>query len=579
MSSRFQSRAHLSTRLLVYYALAYLVLIGLMALIVDRSVRSALLSEVDDNLVTSARLATESLPDDEETYQEWASATFQASGYRTTLIDLEGVVLADSHSDPAVMENHAGRPEVQTALAGTIGRSNRVSASTGFDQRYVALPPQDGLVVRTSVPTRVIEDELGTVRLYVFATAGLLGLAGIGVVAWLARRLADPITELTGQARAIAEGDTDVTPRRSRVWELDELGTALSTMADNVGERLSDAERTTATLEVVLGALSQGTILFDQDDRVVYANASARSILGVVPDHLSGLAPLQFQEVVREARESREQRTRVLDHGSPERRLRGVATPFSGEERVLLLVEDITERDRTDAIRRDFVANASHELKTPVATIIASSEALQMALERGDESASGFAARIEASARQLDRLVGDLLDLSRLEKERPELAPVRVDHLVRDEVERIRGEADGKGISLDLATRPVTAMVSPRDVAIATRNLLDNAIRYTGEGGTVSVAVAGDESHAVISVTDSGEGIPKRDVERVFERFYRVDSARSRGTGGTGLGLSIVKHVAESHGGSVSVESELGAGSTFTIRLPADGEGETPRDN
>ncbi len=178
-----------------------------------------------------------------------------------------------------------------------------------------------------------------------------LGLAGIGVVAWLAKRLADPITELTGQARAIADGDTDVAPRRSRVWEFDELGTALSTMADKVGERLSHAEQTTATLEVVLGALSQGTILFDNDDRVVYANAPARSMLGVVPDHLSGMAPLQFQEAVREARETQEPRTRVLDHGSPTRRLRGVATPFAGEDRILLLVEDITERDRTDAMR------------------------------------------------------------------------------------------------------------------------------------------------------------------------------------------------------------------------------------
>ncbi|MFP4554381.1 MAG: sensor histidine kinase [Actinomycetota bacterium] len=579
MSSRFRGRANLSTRLLVYYALAYLVLIGLMALIIDRSVRAALLSEVDDNLVTSARLATESIPDDERAYQEWASATFQASGYRTTLIDPDGVVLADSHSDPAVMENHAGRPEVQSALGGSIGMSSRVSESTGFDQRYVALPPQDGLVVRTSVPTRIIQDELGTVRFYVFVTAGLLGLVGVGVVWWLARRLAEPITELTDQARAVAEGDTGVAPRRSRVWELDELGLAISTMAGRVGERLSDAERTTATLEVVLGALSQGTILFDGDDRVVYANDSARSMLGVVPDHLSGLAPLQFQEVVREARETHEHETRVLDHGSPARRLRGVATPFAGEERVLLLVEDITEKDRTDAIRRDFVANASHELKTPVSTIIASSEALRIALERGDESASGFAARIEGSARQLDRLVGDLLDLSRLERDRPELAPVRVDNLVRDEVERMRGEADSKEISLDLATRAVTAMVSQRDVAIATRNLLDNAIRYTPEGGSVVVAVARDDGHALISVTDTGEGIPTRDVERVFERFYRVDSARSRATGGTGLGLSIVKHVAESHGGSVSVESELGAGSTFTIRLPADEEGEVPGGN
>lgn len=579
MSSRLRSRTNLSTRFLVSYALAYLVLIGMMALIVDRSVRSALLSEVDDNLVTGASLAFESLPEGEGAHQDWAEAMFQASGYRTTLIDVDGVVLADSHSNPAAMENHGGRPEVRDALAGMVGTANRVSASTGFDQRYAALPPQDGLIVRTSVPTRVIDDELGTVRFYVFVTAGALGLIGVGVVAWLARRLAGPITELTDQARAVAEGDTGVSPRRSKVWEVDELGLAISTMADRVGERLSDAEQTTATLEVVLGALSQGTVLFDRDDHVVYANASARSILGAVPGQLSGLAPLQLQDAVREARAAGEQQTRVLDHGSPTRRLRGVATSFAGDDRVLLLVEDVTERDRTDAIRRDFVANASHELKTPVSTIVASSEALQIALERGDGSASGFATRIEGSARQLDRLVGDLLDLSRLERDRPELAPVRVDHLVREEVGRIRDQAEGKGITLELIMEAVTAMVSPRDVAIGTRNILDNAVRYTPEGGSVSVSVSGDGHDAVIAVSDTGEGIPTRDTERVFERFYRVDSARSRATGGTGLGLSIVKHVAESHGGTVSVESELGVGSTFTIRLPADREGEAPAGN
>jgi two-component system sensor histidine kinase SenX3 len=250
-----------------------------------------------------------------------------------------------------------------------------------------------------------------------------------------------------------------------------------------------------------------------------------------------------------------------------------VATPFTGDDRVLLLVVDITERERTDTIRRDFVANASHELKTPVSTIIASAEALQIAVERGDPSASGFADRIEGSARQLDRLVGDLLDLSRLEKDKPELAPVRLDQLVRDEVERMRKEAEIRSIDVDLATEVVTAMVNHRDVAIAVRNVLDNAVRYTSEGGSIRVDVARDDDTATVSVTDTGEGIPTRDIDRVFERFYRVDSARSRATGGTGLGLSIVRHVAESHGGSVAVESELGVGSTFTMRVPVDGKG------
>ncbi|HUG07565.1 MAG TPA: ATP-binding protein [Acidimicrobiia bacterium] len=570
MSSRPTTR--LSSRFLIYYAAAYLFLIGLMWLAADRTTRANLIDDVDEDLLVAARLAADGIPGDPDDYQMWAGDVFDVTGMRATLIDVDGVVLADSHSDPTSMENHLGRPEVDSALRGEIGEDQRVSGSTDIEQRYVAIL-DDELVVRTSLSAQVIDDRLGAVRSSILIAAAALGLVGVALVAFLARRLTGPISELTDQALAISEGDIDIMPHRSKVWELDQLGLALSTLASRVGSRLSDAEQTTATLEVVLGALSQGTILFDGSDRVVYANPSAYAILGSVPDELSGLAPFQFQTAVLTARHRRDQETRLVDHGSPTRRLRAVATPFVGDDRVLLAVVDITERERIDSIRRDFVANASHELKTPVSTIIASSEALRMALERGDESAVGFAARIEGSARQLDRLVADLLDLSRLEKEHPEVGPVRIDHLVGEEMQRVRSEADSQGLVLELLTQDVTAMVNQRDLAIAFRNLLDNAIRYTPEGGSVSVKVAGVGDEAVISVTDTGEGIPTRDIERVFERFYRVDAARSRSTGGTGLGLSIVKHVAESHGGSVSVESQLGAGSTFTIRIPLDERG------
>lgn len=579
MSSRQSHRTRLSSRFVAYYAITYLVMIGMMGFIVDRTARSALLRDVDEDLAVAARLATQSLPEDAADYQEWAQDVFTAGGFRVTLIDTGGRVLADSHSDPSVMENHLQRPEVQTALSGDVGEAQRTSDSTGFEQRYVALPPQDDLIVRTSVATRIIDDELGTARGSIILAAMGLGLLGVGLMAFLGQRLARPITELTSQARAVAGGDTEVMPRRSRIAELDQLGLAISTMANRIGARLSDAEEATATLGVVLEALPQGTILVDGSDQIVYVNPAARSILGTIPDTLSALAPLQFQDAVRQARLEAQNQTRLVDHGSPTRRLRVVATPFAGDDRVLLLVVDITERERTDAIRRDFVANASHELKTPVSTIIASSEALQIALDRGDESAFGFASRIEGSARQLDRLVTDLLDLSRLEREKPEMSPVRLDHLVRDEIERIRGEAEGKELDLEMNLTELTVMANHRDLAIAVRNVLDNAIRYTPEGGSISVGVGADETDGFVSVTDTGEGIPTRDVERVFERFYRVDSARSRATGGTGLGLSIVKHVAESHRGSVSLSSELGVGSTFTIRLPLGERSETSTDN
>jgi signal transduction histidine kinase len=406
-----------------------------------------------------------------------------------------------------------------------------------------------------------------SIRAIITRVALVGSLVALGALALMSRRLARRLGELADQAYSIAGGDLDVSPSRSSVTELDRLGLALSEIARNLGGRVTDAEQAAAMLEVVLGAIPQGIILFD-GDRVIYANPAAGQILGAVLDTLAGLTPLQLQSAVREARGGEQPVSRVVDHGSPARRLRGTATPFVGNHRVMLMVADITESERTDTIRRDFAANASHELKTPVATIIAASEALQIGLSRGDPSAEGFASQVESSARQLDRLVADLLDLSRLEKETPELASVRFDQVVAEELERVEDRVGDNHLTMVANLDEAIVMANGRDLGIAVHNLLDNAIRHTPRGGQVKVDLETSSGRAVLTVADTGEGIPNRDLERVFERFYRVDSARSRGTGGTGLGLAIVRHVAESNGGEVSVQSELGRGSSFTVWLP-----------
>jgi two-component system phosphate regulon sensor histidine kinase PhoR len=393
------------------------------------------------------------------------------------------------------------------------------------------------------------------------------GIVGLVVVGLLARSTAAPIAALTEHTLELTQGESGRVPR-SQVRELDQLGLAISKLEAGQRERVVQAEHATATLEMVLGALRQGTVLFSEADEVVYANPSAQELLGAVPATLAGLAPFPFQNAVRECRETQRPVERAVEHGKPVRRLRAVATPFSTDNRILLVVVDVTDLDRVASIRRDFVANASHELKTPVSAIIASSEALQIAVVRHDDSSLGFAQQIERSARQLDRLVGDLLDLSRLERDQPELEPLSLDLLVREELERLRPVAEEKAIELSMELAPTQIAGSRRDIAIAVRNLLDNAIRYTGVGGSVGAVLRTVNGEVVLRISDTGEGIPTRDLARVFERFYRVDAARSRSTGGTGLGLAIVKHVVESHGGSVDVESELGRGSVFTVRLP-----------
>jgi two-component system, OmpR family, phosphate regulon sensor histidine kinase PhoR len=567
MSSRSTGRTPLALRF-VWYGLIFLGLVALTGWFLTRSVESAFTEGQLNRVESTANIAAVGMPSDQADLDAWVEESSEVGGYRFTVIDADGVVLADSHADAATMENHADRPEVAVALAGGTGRDVRPSDTTGFEQLYVAVPAEEGGVLRLSASTGDIATETSPYRRSVIFASIIIGLLGLLLALWLARRLAQPINQLANETRALADEGGDHRVSRSSVQEIDELAIAITELDANTRARIADAERSSSTLEVVLEALPQGTVLLDEKDSVVYANPSAQTLLGAIPATLAGLVPFSFQDLVQAARDSEEQTTTIAEHGKPPRVLRGIATPFAGDGRVLLVAVDITERERAASVRRDFVANASHELKTPVSAIIASSEALQMAVQRGDASAVDFARQIEGSATQLDRLVADLLDLSRLERDEPELEPLSLGHLVREEVERVRHDAEERGIEVGVDLADVKVAGSRRDLAIAVRNLLDNAVRYTPIGGKIGAELEAVGDEAVLRVSDTGEGIPTRDVERVFERFYRVDNARSRATGGTGLGLAIVKHVVEGHRGSVMVESELGAGSVFTVRLP-----------
>jgi two-component system sensor histidine kinase SenX3 len=328
-----------------------------------------------------------------------------------------------------------------------------------------------------------------------------------------------------------------------------------------------EARQAQELLDQALSAVGQGVVLIGRDDRISYANPAARELIRV-SDDLRTLIPHSAQRLVGEARERGEAVHADLQHGNPVRSLRAMATPLPDDRRVLLAVTDLTETRRVEAARRDFVAAASHELKTPVAAILASSEALQLALGRDPGSTSRFADQIARSAAQMARLVSDLLDLSRLEAGLGTPEPLRLEEIVAEEVGRIRSRAEASGVQLAAHLVPVPMSGERADLALAVRNLLDNAIRHTPRGGTVEVHMSALDGEVIVEVSDTGEGIPQRELPRVFERFYRVDAARARTTGGTGLGLAIVKHVVERHGGSVSVQSEFGAGSRFRLRLP-----------
>jgi signal transduction histidine kinase len=291
--------------------------------------------------------------------------------------------------------------------------------------------------------------------------------------------------------------------------------------------------------------------------------------MGNRPASTAQLFPPSLRQTVERTAAESTPASALVEVGEPVRVLRVVVTPAGDDGSVLVVVRDVTEARRIDAIRRDFVANASHELKTPAASIQAAAETLRQAATDDPDAVAHFSAQIERQAVRLSRIVADLLDLSRLESgsELSERVPLHA--LVREEAQRAHDQAWETGLSLDVrAEGDVWVDGAARDLSLLIRNLIDNAIRYTRPGGSVTVRVTSDGDDAVLTVSDTGIGIPAKDLPRVFERFYRVDRARSRETGGTGLGLSIVKHVAENHGGTVDVRSELGRGTTLTVRLP-----------
>jgi two-component system phosphate regulon sensor histidine kinase PhoR len=423
-------------------------------------------------------------------------------------------------------------------------------------------------VVRVALPLSIVQDRLGTVRAIVLggtAAAAIVGMMGVWLVG---RSLTRPVREMTGRVSRMAGGDLGVRVPADGTAELDVLGATLNRMADDLERRMEEIGRDRQQREAVLSAMEEGVLLVGADDSLGYANPAAARLLGGVPRTLRALTPPAVRGLVEETRSDGRAREREVETGFPTRVLQASTVALRDPGEVLVVLRDVTAPRRVEAMRRDFVADASHELKTPAAAIQAAAETVERAVGEDPGSAARFAAQLRRDATRLSRIVSDLLDLSRLEAERPNLSPVRLDRVVADEADRLTSAAAGSGVRIEPAVEPVTVRGARGDLALLVRNLLENAVRYSPEGGRVDVRLAERDGRAVLEVDDTGIGIPTRDLPRIFERFYRVDRARSRETGGTGLGLSIARHIAERHGGRIEAESELGRGSTFRVTLP-----------
>lgn len=439
--------------------------------------------------------------------------------------------------------------------------------------------PQQSLIRRLIVTLAVVAGVSVVLGAMLNATlgirpwpAGLIsGALGLGAYGLFLLRLRGALVGLGQAAEDLLGRDPEPEPGPTGIEEVDRLADSLREAGRHFRDTEDALRRERALLEVVLEALPGGILLVEADDQVAYSNSACRQMLGTVGDPSGRLALRQIRRLVTRARDSDQFYEEILQRGYPERTLAARAFTIDAEGRALVIVLDLTESRRVETMRRDFVTDASHELKTPVASVLASAEALQMALEHDPASSRMFSDRILSSALRLSRLISDLLDLSRLEAQEPVPDDFDLEEVVISEVEQYVRSARRKDIAFSVQTTAAAVKGSSAELGLAIRNLCDNALRYTEEGGRISVTLDRRNGEAALTVTDTGVGIPGRDLGRIFERFYRVDVARSRGTGGTGLGLAIVKHVAERHGGKVMVESLLGEGSTFVLRIPLAG--------
>jgi len=509
---------------------------------------------------------------------------------RVTIIAPDGRVMADSAvsgRELLTLENHRGRPEVRDALSSPPGSSVRHSTTLGDDLLYTAVPVRsEGRLVgvaRVAVATAGIDEQVqdlrGTVALALVAALAIAVALAVGLSASLSRAL----REVMDTARQFAAGNLAARSRVARGDEIGELAGLLNRSADQLQQRITEIARDRARTDAILSSMEDGVLAVDHRGMVVLANDTLRRILA-----LRDPEGRHYVEVMRE-REVGELLVDVLQRGERRsseveiRRLRRVyslsGAPFPGAEGMphgaVLTFHDMTERRRVDHVRRDFVANASHELRTPLTSIRGFVEALEDGALQDAVVAERFLGKIRTHADRMAALVQDLLELSRLESgERPPAwQDVLPSEVAEDVVASLSGSASARGITLLREDRGAPAVASDPDrLRGILENLVDNAVKYTPRGGRVEVVTSpGPDGGARIEVRDDGPGIASEHLPRIFERFYRVDKARSREMGGTGLGLSIVKHLAEGMGASVSVESELGRGTRFTVNVPRNG--------
>jgi len=583
-------------RLFFSYCWLPLLILLLLGLFGMRQVRQLYLRQVRDDLRSQAMLCGNRVAPlvaqgatEEEEIDRLCKELGRATGTRFTIVAPDGRVLGDSLESPSQMDNHRHRPEIEQAFQGRLGEATRYSYTTREDRLYVAvgLTGAEGevqAVVRASLPVTLLAEVLRAFRtqlLIVFAV-------GVGVHALItlaiSRRLSRPLEEIRRGAERFAAGELKHRLRLSDDTEIGALAAALNHMAEQLEERMRTVLLQQNELEAILASMEEGVLAIDNQGRILSLNKACAEMLGDSPNNLQGrsifevVRKAELLQFIESALSGGDVAAEELHLSGPEdrwlsARSRVLHDPPRGRIGLLIVLYDVTRLHRLEEIRRDFVANVSHELRTPLTAIKGFLETMLDGAWDEREKARRFLQIMLRQVNRLDALVSDLLLLSRIEKGAEEQTIEMSREMIRDvlaaAVETCQHKAAEKGMRIDLSCpENLSTEINAPLLEQAIINLLDNAIKFGNPDSAIKLRAEVEEADLLISVEDEGCGIEARHLPRIFERFYRVDKARSRELGGTGLGLAIVKHVALVHRGSVSVESKVGVGSKFSLRLP-----------
>lgn len=530
--------------------------------------------------------------------EDQCRAAGRPSATRITVINPEGKVVCDSIRDSESMDNHRQRPEIVIALTGEVGTSQRYSATTNQQMLYAAVPIfSDNRIagaLRTSIPRTSVDKNLRNFFWRIAMGLLVVLLLAIGVALLATRRISRPLEEMTAGALRYTGGDFSRKITASGSEEVTSLAQAMNRMAAELNERLHTAVSQRNELETVLACMIEGVITVNSEEKVLYLNEAATKQFDVFPfaapgsnilEVIRNIDLLRFIQRTLRTDEPVEG-TLVINRSRADERLlqvHGAQLVDAEKKRIgaLIVCHDITRLLRLENLRRDFVANVSHELKTPITSIKGYVETLLQEVEEGQPHFREFLEITLKHANRLQAIVEDLLTLSRIEQEsrREEitLEEAAIKEVLAEAIEVCGSKAADKGIEISLrCPADLRGLINPPLLEQAVTNLLDNAIKYSPPASVIQVEAESDEESMQIRVVDQGPGIPGQHLPRLFERFYVIDKARSRKLGGTGLGLAIVKHIVQSHGGQITIDSEPGRGSTFTITLPSSNPAKIP---